>query len=79
MTYRFILFIMETLVLNFRLDAQQQHIKQLQGDIAEIKTTLKVLEEDLVESGEFQKKVLAWMKHSEKTNVNCSLIRIGDF
>ncbi|KAM0058473.1 hypothetical protein Hdeb2414_s0005g00170621 [Helianthus debilis subsp. tardiflorus] len=52
---------METLVQKYRLDAQEQQIKQLQGDVAKIKTSLKVLEEDLVESGEFRKVVLNWM------------------
>ncbi|KAF5811245.1 hypothetical protein HanXRQr2_Chr04g0179241 [Helianthus annuus] len=56
---------METLVHNFRLDAQEQRIKQLQGDVAEIKTTLKALEEHHAESREFRKVFLAWIQHQE--------------
>ncbi|KAJ0560216.1 hypothetical protein HanHA300_Chr06g0209011 [Helianthus annuus] len=56
---------METLVHNFRLDAQEQRIKQLQGDVAEIKTTLKALEEHRAESREFRKVFLAWIQHQE--------------
>ncbi|MFS7916710.1 hypothetical protein Hanom_Chr03g00180511 [Helianthus anomalus] len=54
---------------NFRLDAQEQQIKQLQGDVAKIETSLKVLEEDLVESREFRKLVLNWM-HQQDSRSN---------
>ncbi|KAJ0744976.1 hypothetical protein HanPI659440_Chr10g0393661 [Helianthus annuus] len=50
---------------NFRLDAQEQQIKQLQGVVAKIETSLKVLEEDLVESREFRKLVLNWMHQQD--------------
>ncbi|MFS7963362.1 hypothetical protein Hanom_Chr08g00737171 [Helianthus anomalus] len=56
---------METLVHHFRLDAQEQQIKQLQGDVAEIKTTLKALEDNRAESREFRKMFLAWMQLQE--------------
>ncbi|KAD5316960.1 hypothetical protein E3N88_16906 [Mikania micrantha] len=57
---------------NTCLDAQELQIKQLQSDVVEIKNTPKVLEEDRLESGEFRKVVLAWMKHQEKQHVEGS-------
>ncbi|MFS7934401.1 hypothetical protein Hanom_Chr05g00391171 [Helianthus anomalus] len=63
---------METLVHHFRLDAQEQQIKQLQGDVAEIKTTLKALEDNRAESREFRKMFLAWMQLQETSSDDSS-------
>ncbi|MFS7949717.1 hypothetical protein Hanom_Chr06g00574831 [Helianthus anomalus] len=70
--------IMETLVQNYRLDAQEQHMKQLQGDVAKIKTSLKLLEEELVESSEFRKVVLNWMHHQDSRSNFRSISQFPD-
>ncbi|XP_076894751.1 uncharacterized protein LOC143547139 [Bidens hawaiensis] len=57
---------METRTSSSRLDAQDSQIKQLQFDVADIHSSLKSLEEDRAESGEFRKVVLAWMAAQEK-------------
>ncbi|KAJ0468458.1 hypothetical protein HanRHA438_Chr14g0652971 [Helianthus annuus] len=69
---------METLVQTYRLDAQEQQIKQLQGDVAKIKTSLKLLEEELVESREFRKVVLNWMHHQDSRSNFRSISQFSD-
>ncbi|XP_021990561.1 uncharacterized protein LOC110886979 [Helianthus annuus] len=69
---------METLVQTYRLDAQEQQIKQLQGDVAKIKTSLKLLEEELVESREFRKVVLNWMHHQDSRSNSRSISQFPD-
>ncbi|KAK1407718.1 hypothetical protein QVD17_39342 [Tagetes erecta] len=56
-----------------RLDLHEQQIKQLQSDVADMKTSLSVLEADRVESAEFRKAMLAWMKSQDKRPVETSL------
>ncbi|KAD2392992.1 hypothetical protein E3N88_39969 [Mikania micrantha] len=57
---------------NSRLDVHDQQIDQLQQDVTEIKASLTLLNEDRLESGEFRKVVLNWMKAHEKTPVDSS-------
>ncbi|KAL8214363.1 hypothetical protein R6Q57_003812 [Mikania cordata] len=45
-----------------RLDAHDQQIFQLQKEVAEIKTSLKLLQEERLASIEFRKTILDWMK-----------------
>lgn len=54
---------------NCRLDNQDAQIKQLQTDVADMRTSLAALETDRLESGEFRKVVLAWMSKQEKKTV----------
>ncbi|KAJ0895874.1 hypothetical protein HanRHA438_Chr08g0328151 [Helianthus annuus] len=56
-----------------RIDAQDIQIKQLQSDVTEIKSTLKLLEEERAESAEFRKIMLNWMTQHEKKGEEESL------
>ncbi|XP_076920920.1 uncharacterized protein LOC143582177 [Bidens hawaiensis] len=51
---------------NTRLDSQESQIKQLQSDVAEIRSSLTHIEADRAESAEFRKVVLSWMRQFEK-------------
>lgn len=66
LTCRFLLLVaIETRAHQTRLEAHDEQLKKLHSDVAEIKSTLKTLEVDRVESGEFRKIVLGWMKNQE--------------
>ncbi|KAD4585733.1 hypothetical protein E3N88_23334 [Mikania micrantha] len=49
-----------------RLDAQDQQIQKINAEIAEMKSSLQVLEADRVASVEFRQFMLAWVKKQEK-------------
>ncbi|KAK1435415.1 hypothetical protein QVD17_01178 [Tagetes erecta] len=55
-----------------RLDLQEQHIQQLQSDVADMKTSLSALDADRAESAEFRKVMFAWMKSQEKKTAETS-------
>ncbi|MFS7956810.1 hypothetical protein Hanom_Chr07g00658901 [Helianthus anomalus] len=56
-----------------RIDAQDIQINQLQSDVIKIKSTLNSLEEERVESAEFRKILLNWMRQHEKKGEEESL------
>lgn len=57
---------METRGQQSRFDIHEEQIQRLQSDVVEIKGALQNLEKDTVESSEFRKVVLAWMKQHGK-------------
>ncbi|KAL8237756.1 hypothetical protein R6Q59_018837 [Mikania micrantha] len=68
-------FPMETRATNARLEVHDQQIRQLQSEVNEIKTTLRSLEVERVESAKFRQIVLAWMKHQEQSELESGLLQ----
>ncbi|KAL8239379.1 hypothetical protein R6Q59_015947 [Mikania micrantha] len=60
-----------------RLDVHEQQIFQLQKEVAEIKTSLKLLQEERSASIAFRKSVLDWMKKQDKQFVEAQSESFG--